>query len=43
MLLWVTMKVIKFKKSFPFSDIRSYLPPSLKILPFDINDQKGFL
>ncbi len=33
----------KFKKSFPFSDIRSYLPPSLKILPFNINDQKGFL
>ena len=33
----------KFKKSFPFSDIRKLLPPSPKIRPFHIDNQNGFL
>ena len=33
----------KFNKNFPFSDIRSLLPKSLNILPFDIKNQRGFL
>ena len=32
-----------FDPSFPFSDIREILPPSLKLKPFHIDDQHGFL
>jgi len=32
-----------FTPSFPFSDIRNILPPSLKTIPFHINNQNGFL
>ena len=32
-----------FTSSFPFSDIRDLLPPSLKLRPFHINSQNGFL
>ena len=32
-----------FKSSFPFSDIREMLPPPLKLRPFHIDDQNGFL
>ena len=32
-----------FDPSFPFSDIREILPPSLKLKPFYIDDKHGFL
>lgn len=32
-----------YEKSFPFSDIRNLLPPSLKIRPFHISQKNGFL
>ena len=32
-----------FEPSFPFSDIRKYLPESPKILPFHIENINGFL
>ncbi len=32
-----------YEKSFPFSDISSILPSSLKIRPFHIREQNGFL
>ena len=32
-----------FISSFPFSDIREILPPSLKLKPFHIDNQNGFL
>ena len=32
-----------FTPSFPFSDIREILPPSLKLRPFHIENQNGFL
>jgi LmbE family N-acetylglucosaminyl deacetylase len=32
-----------FISSFPFSDIREILPPSLKLRPFHIDNQNGFL
>ena len=32
-----------FISSFPFSDIREILPPSLKLRPFYIDNQNGFL
>ena len=32
-----------FTPSFPFSDIRDLLPPSLKLRQFQIENQKGFL
>ena len=32
-----------FTSSFPFSDIRDLLPPSLKLRPFHIDSQNGFL
>ena len=32
-----------FTSSFPFSDIRDLLPPSLKLRPFHIHNQNGFL
>lgn len=32
-----------YEKSFPFSDIRSILPSSLKIRPFHIKNHNGFL
>ena len=32
-----------FRPSFPFSDIRDILPPSLKIRSFHIDNQNGFL
>ncbi len=32
-----------FKPSFPFSDIRDILPQSLKLKPFHIHNQNGFL
>ena len=32
-----------FSPSFPFTDIREILPPSLKIRPFHIDNQNGFL
>ena len=32
-----------FSPSFPFTDIREILPPSLKVRPFYIDDQNGFL
>lgn len=32
-----------FEPSFPFSDIRKFLPESPSILPFHIKSQKGFL
>ena len=33
----------KFKKSFPFSDIRNLLPKSPNLRPFYIEEIKGFL
>ena len=33
----------RFCPSFPFSDIREILPPSLKLKPFHIDNQHGFL
>ena len=33
----------KFSRSFPFSDIRNYLPKSPKIRPFYIKNHNGFL
>ena len=33
----------RFTSSFPFSDIRDILPPSTKLRPFYIKNQKGFL
>ena len=32
-----------FLPSFPFTDIREILPPSLKVRPFHIDNQNGFL
>ena len=32
-----------FMSSFPFSDIREILPPSLKLRPFNIENKNGFL
>tara|TARA_A100001015_G_C15042282_1_gene740570 strand:+ start:1192 stop:1881 length:690 start_codon:yes stop_codon:yes gene_type:complete len=32
-----------FEPSFPFSDIRGILPPSLKLKPFHIDNKNGFL
>ena len=32
-----------FSPSFPFTDIRELLPPSLKVKPFHIDNQNGFL
>jgi N-acetylglucosamine malate deacetylase 1 len=32
-----------FSPSFPFTDIREMLPPSLKVRPFHIDNQNGFL
>ena len=32
-----------FTPSFPFSDIRNILPPSLKLRAFHVNERKGFL
>jgi N-acetylglucosamine malate deacetylase 1 len=32
-----------FSPSFPFTDIREVLPPSLKVRPFHIDNQNGFL
>jgi hypothetical protein len=32
-----------FKPSFPFSDIREILPSPLKLRPFHIENQHGFL
>ena len=32
-----------FKPSFPFSDIRDILPAHLKLKPFHIESQNGFL
>ena len=32
-----------FSPSFPFTDIREILPPSLKVRPFHIDNQNGFL
>ena len=32
-----------FKSSFPFTDIREILPSSLKVRPFHIDNQNGFL
>ena len=33
----------RFSPSFPFMDIREILPPSLKVRPFHIDNQNGFL
>lgn len=33
----------KFTPSFPFSDIRGFLPPSPKLRPFNNEDKQGFL
>ena len=32
-----------FTSSYPFSDIRDILPPALKLKPFHIDNQNGFL
>lgn len=36
-------EAFSFNKSFPFSDITKFLPETMKIIPFDISNQKGFL
>ena len=37
------LKHIVFEPSFPFSDIREILPSPLKLRPFHIENQNGFL
>ena len=33
----------RFERSFPFSDIKNILPPSPNLIPFDVNNENGFL
>ena len=33
----------RFERSFPFLDVKNILPPSPNIIPFDANNQNGFL